>query len=122
MRDLERSARRRNGPFEADFPEAIATTPWRPCDARFRKISKARQIAISGLQGLTLGQDEEPELGLHTALVSRLPNLVVCLYRRSPRQLLITTQLPSRHTGKLQSPFTEDSHSSLTARPLKSQD
>ncbi len=91
MRDLERSARRRNGPFEADFPEAIATTPQRPCDARLRKISKALQIAISGLQGLTLGQDEEPELGLHTALVSRLPNLVVCLYRRSPRQLLITT-------------------------------
>ncbi len=24
---LERSARRRNGPFRADFPEAIATTP-----------------------------------------------------------------------------------------------
>ncbi len=57
-RDLERSARRRNGPFGADFPEAIATTPQRPCDARLRKISKALQIAISRLQGLPLGQDE----------------------------------------------------------------
>ncbi len=37
---------------------------------------------------------EEPELGLHTALVSRLPSLMVRLYRRSPRQLLITTHSP----------------------------
>lgn len=37
---------------------------------------------------------EEPELGLHTALVSRLPSLMARLYRRSPRQLLITTHAP----------------------------
>ena len=37
---------------------------------------------------------EEPELGLHTALVSRLPSLMTRLYRRSPRQLLITTHAP----------------------------
>ena len=37
---------------------------------------------------------EEPELGLHTALVSRLPGLMVRLHRRSPRQLLITTHAP----------------------------
>ena len=37
---------------------------------------------------------EEPELGLHTALVSRLPGLMARLHRRSPRQLLITTHAP----------------------------
>jgi len=37
---------------------------------------------------------EEPELGLHTALVRRLPSLMARLYRRSPRQLLITTHAP----------------------------
>ena len=140
MRDLERSAGRRNDPFGADFLETIATTPQRTRDARLRKISTALQIAIPQLQDLTLEQDEgghwhlqvhfvhwrkrpakqderafsdgtlrligllwslaekggpllleEPELGLHTALVSRLPMLMARLYRRSPRQLLITT-------------------------------
>ena len=37
---------------------------------------------------------EETELGLHTALASRLPSLMVRLYRRSPRQLLITIHSP----------------------------
>ena len=143
MRDLERSAGRRNDPFGADFLETIASTPQRTRDARLRKISKALQIAIPQLQDLTLEQDEgghwhlqvrfvhwrkipakqderafsdgtlrligllwslaekggpllleEPELGLHTALVSRLPMLMARLYRRSPRQLLITTHAP----------------------------
>lgn len=140
MRDLERSAGRRNDPFGADFLETIATTPQRTRDARLRKISKVLQIAIPQLEDLTLEQDEgghwhlqvrfvhwrkspakqderafsdgtlrligllwslaekggpllleEPELGLHTALVRRLPSLMARLYRRSPRQLLITT-------------------------------
>ena len=37
---------------------------------------------------------EEPELSLHTTLVRRLPGLMTRLYRRSPRQLLITTHSP----------------------------
>ncbi|MCY4054479.1 MAG: AAA family ATPase [Cyanobacteria bacterium MAG CAR4_bin_6] len=144
MRDLDRSAGRRNDPFGGDFLETIAATPQRTRDARLRKISKALQVAIPQLQDLTLEQDEggghwhlqvrfahwrkspakqderafsdgtlrlvgllwslaekggpllleEPELGLHTALVSRLPSLMTRLYRRSPRQLLITTHSP----------------------------
>ena len=58
MRDLERSAGRRNDPFGADFLETIASTPQRTRDARLRKISKALQIAIPQLQDLTLEQDE----------------------------------------------------------------
>ena len=143
MRDLERSAGRRNDPFGGDFLETIAATPQRIRKARLRKISEALQVAIPQLQNLTLEQDEgghwhlqvrfahwrksaakqderafsdgtlrlvgllwslaekggpllleEPELGLHTALVSRLPSLMTRLYRRSPRQLLITTHSP----------------------------
>ena len=60
MRDLERSAGRRNDPFGADLLETIAATPQRSL----------------------------------TALVSRLPSLMTRLYRRSPRQLLITTHSP----------------------------
>ena len=58
MRNLERSAGRRNDPFGAHFLETIATTPQRTRDARLRKISTALQIAIPQLQDLTLEQDE----------------------------------------------------------------
>ena len=142
MRDLDRSAGRRNDPFGADFLETIAATPQRTRDARLRKISKALQVAISQLQDLTLEQNEGGpwHLQVHFAHWRKRParqgerafsdgtlrpsacsgpwprQEVPCcwkspnractrpwsadcpapwrLYRRSPRQLLITTHAP----------------------------